>query len=390
MGGRRQRAPLWHLSSWGGKDGVVSTWSQGAVDNGAAIPAAGEPAAWVGGMLATGLERVETDLAAIESGGKWAVAITFEGDVTAARFVSWRPMAPDLLPTGWVGPSPDSWRSSLDQRGYRAAVESIKEHISRGEVYQANICRVMSAVLPREGDSPAQRDPLSLAGVLATGNPSPYAGALRLPAHDGSPGVSIACASPELYLAREGDRVLSRPIKGTAKRPGGFLDKDTAENVMIVDLVRNDLGIIAEPGSVTVPEFLAEEQHPGLVHLVSGVAATLRPGIGWPELIGATFPPGSVTGAPKLSALSLISKLEPVPRRYYCGAFGWIDVDEGTAELAVAIRTFWIEPDEGDQMELHFGTGAGITWGSDAANEWRETQLKSARLVALASGRAVT
>lgn len=384
--------PLWRLFRRGSKDVQVSTRSQRAVVDGQRIPGFGEPAAWMGGWLGTDLERVETDLRNIESGGRWAVAITFEGDVTAALFKSWRPIAPALLPVGWDGPARDSWRSSLDQRGYRAAVETIREHISRGEVYQANICRVMSAVLPCDGDGPGQHDPLALAGVLAAGNPAPYAGALRLPPDGGREGVGIACASPELYLSRAGDQVLSRPIKGTAKRPGGFLDKDTAENVMIVDLVRNDLGIIAEPGSVTVPEFLAEEQHPGLVHLVSGVAATLRPGIGWTELVEATFPPGSVTGAPKLSALSLIDALEPVPRRYYCGAFGWIDSDQGTAELAVAIRTFWIEPnaEDSNQMELHFGTGAGITWGSDAANEWRETQLKAARLVALASGREVT
>lgn len=363
----------------------VSTWSQLAASTSREATLDGEPAAWVGGMLGTELEAVESDLAKVDAGGKWAVAVSFEGEVTAARFASWQALPPHELPTGWVGPAPDSWRSSLDQRGYRHAVEAIREHISRGEVYQANICRVMSAPL-----SSANADPLTLARVLAEGNPAPYAGALRLPANANRAAVAIACASPELYLARHGDRVLSRPIKGTAKRPGGFLEKDTAENVMIVDLVRNDLGIIAEPGSVTVPEFLSEEQHPGLVHLVSGVAATLRTGTGWPALLAATFPPGSVTGAPKLAALSLISELEPVPRRYYCGAFGWIDADEGTAELAVAIRTFWMETDQHQQMALHFGTGAGITWGSDAANEWRETQLKAARLVALASGRDVT
>lgn len=363
----------------------MSNWSQASTSTAHGMPVAEEPAAWVGGMLATDLQGTTSDLAEIASGGRWAVAITFEGEVVAARFASWRPLAADGLPTGWVGPSPEDWRSSLDQRGYRQAVETIREHISRGEVYQANLCRVMSATLP----DITRADPLALVGVLAAGNPAPYAGALRLPATSERDAVAIACASPELYLARDGNRVLSRPIKGTAKRPGGFLDKDTAENVMIVDLVRNDLGIIAEPGSVTVPEFLAEEQHPGLVHLVSGVAATLRPGIDWPELVPATFPPGSVTGAPKLAALSLIAALEPVPRRYYCGAFGWIDADQGTAELAVAIRTFWLEEETEGRLCLHFGTGAGITWGSDAANEWRETQLKAARLVALASGRVV-
>src|SRR6202008_4549959 len=107
--------------------------------------------------------------------------------------------------------------------------------------------------------------------------------------------------------------VESRPIKGTAASLEGFLPKDRAENVMIVDLVRNDLGRVCEWGSVEVPSLLAVEEHPGLVHLVSTVAGRLRPGVGWPELIGATFPPGSVTGAPKLAALDHIRALEPCP-----------------------------------------------------------------------------
>ncbi len=102
---------------------------------------------------------------------------------------------------------------------------------------------------------------------------------------------------------------------------------------------------------------------------------------GWPELLDATFPPGSVTGAPKLAALDIIERLEPASRDYYCGAFGWVDADTGEAELAVAIRTFWLRAGE-----LRFGTGAGITWGSDAAAEWRETELKAARLTGLAAG----
>ena len=275
----------------------------------------------------------------------------------------------------------------MDARAYRAAVAAIRSHISRGEVYQANLCRVLSA--PMGGDA-ASTDPLALAAVLSRGNPAPYAGALRLPAEATGDPVFVACASPELYLSRNGRTVLSRPIKGTAASPGGFLEKDTAENVMIVDLVRNDLGILAEPGSVLVPEFLHEEQHPGLVHLVSGVQATLRPDVGWSDLFAATFPPGSVTGAPKLSALDIITDLEPVPRGAYCGAFGWVDADRGTAELAVAIRTFWVEADADGQPWLKFGTGAGITWGSDAELEWRETELKASRLVALASGEPVT
>ncbi|MFM2437478.1 MAG: hypothetical protein RLZ55_287, partial [Actinomycetota bacterium] len=184
--------------------------------------------------------------------------------------------------------------------------------------------------------------------------------------------------------------VLSRPIKGTAERAGGFLDKDIAENVMIVDLVRNDLSRVARTGSVRVPEFLAEEAHPGLAHLVSGVECDLRDAAGWAEIFAATFPPGSVTGAPKTSALHIIDELEPTARGPYCGAFGWVDADRRRAELAVAIRTFWIEDeDEHDDVSagavVRFGTGAGITWGSDPMAEWRETELKAATLVRLAS-----
>jgi para-aminobenzoate synthetase component I len=116
------------------------------------------------------------------------------------------------------------------------------------------------------------------------------------------------------------------------------------------------------------------------VHLVSTVSGELEDGAGWAELFRATFPPGSVSGAPKSSALEAIADLEPVPRGPYCGAVGWVDADSGEGELAVGIRTFWV-----DGNTLRFGTGAGITWGSDAQREWAETELKADRLVGLAS-----
>ncbi len=105
----------------------------------------------------------------------------------------------------------------------------------------------------------------------------------------------------------------------------------------------------------------------------------MRPAVTWPEILDATFPPGSVTGAPKIAALQVIGELEPLPRGPYCGALGWVDADRGTASLNVAIRTFWF-----DEGELHFGTGGGITWGSDPAGEWAETELKASRLIPLA------
>ena len=344
-----------------------------------------EPLAWFGGLLGLGLQEVSDDPAVLEGGGRWAVVMNFEGPAVFARFESWQPCAAATLPGAWTGPAVESWSSSLDRDAYRAGVGSIRAAVSRGDVYQANLCRVLSAPLP----DPGSCHPMALARLLAAGNPAPYAGALMLPEGSDGTRVAVTCASPELYLRRDGDYVLSRPIKGTAVTPEGLLDKDRAENVMIVDLVRNDLGVIARPGSVGVPEFLHVETHPGLVHLVSGVTARLRSGFGWPELIGATFPPGSVTGAPKSSALRIISALEPVPRGPYCGGIGWVDADRGVGELAVGIRSFWQTGSASAPM-LNFGTGAGITWGSDADGEWSETELKAANLIAVAAGSGVS
>ncbi|MFJ3902578.1 chorismate-binding protein [Streptomyces sp. NPDC090025] len=336
------------------------------------------PLARFGGLLATDLRDVTHDPEALDSSGFWAVVADFEGRLTCARFGDVRPdPVPAPVPGGWRGPAADDWTSSLDRAAYTAGVRRIREHIARGEVYQANLCRVMSAPLP----DPAAADVDALTALLARGNPAPYAGTIRLPAH----GVEIATASPELYLRRTGETVESGPIKGTGRTADDLLEKDHAENVMIVDLVRNDLGRVCATGSVTVPELCAVEPHPGLVHLVSTVRGELRPGAGWRELLAATFPPGSVTGAPKSSALGIIEALETVARGPYCGGIGWVDADRRTAELAVGIRTFWI--DRADDT-LRFGTGAGITWGSDPEREWAETELKASRLVAIASGDA--
>ena len=337
--------------------------------------ASAEPLAVMGGWVATDLREVTDDPAALDRGGRWAVAITFEGRATCARFARWERRPPRGPEVGRWTPPPQAWSTSLDEHAYRAAVESVRARIARGDVYQANLCRVLRAPL-----DPAS-DVVALLQRLAVGNPAPHAGALRLPEH----GVEVASASPELYLRRDGDLVESRPIKGTGIHQEDLLAKDEAENVMIVDLVRNDLGRVCRTGTVAVPDLLAVEQHPGLVHLVSTVAGRLRTGVGWSEILAATFPPGSVTGAPKISALGIIAELERGPRGPYCGAFGWVDADEVRAELAVAIRTFWVER-SGAGAQLAFGTGAGITWASDPGAEWRETELKSARLLRVAGG----
>jgi para-aminobenzoate synthetase component 1 len=337
--------------------------------------AAADPYAWFGGRLATGLVEISDDPAVLDGSGWWAVLVTFEGRVVCARFADVRP-AP-LASAPWPGVPLAAWSSSLDRDGYVERVATVRDGIAAGDHYQVNLCRVLSAALP------AGADLRGLAALLAEGNPAPYAGALRLPGV-GVDGVDVVSASPELYLARDGDDVRSGPIKGTARTADGLTDKDRAENVMIVDLVRNDLGAVAVTGSVAVPALNAVEEHPGLVHLVSTVSATLRPGAGWPDLLAAAFPPGSVTGAPKSSALRAIRELEPVPRGPYCGAVGYVDADHRRARLAVGIRTFWATG-AGAHRQLHLGTGAGITWGSAAAAEWDETELKARRLRSVAA-----
>jgi para-aminobenzoate synthetase component 1 len=388
-----------------------------------------EPYAWFGGLLATDLLQVTDDPKALDGDGWWAVCITYEGRATFAQFGQ---IVPAPLPKGqWQGPSLDSWSSSLDECAYVDAVTVIKEHIAAGDIYQGNVCRVMRASLPQcesasaptsplmsnggtqaKGEqsepsqvqsasaatspvishvatqatgnpvepSPAQSaSPRNLAGLahaLAAGNPAPYAGVVNLPAHN----VQVVTASPELFLAREGRSLTSQPIKGTAVTADAMLAKDVAENIMIVDLVRNDLSVVCEPGSVDVPHIVQPESHPGLVHLVSTVTGQLRDGLGWTEILAAMFPPGSVTGCPKPRAIELLAQVERSPRGPYCGAIGWVDAGAQLAQLAVGIRTFWVEG-----SMLCFGTGAGITAGSDAHAEWAETQLKAQNLVRIAS-----
>jgi len=308
--------------------------------------------------------------------GFWAVVIDFESTMTAIRFTrrGARTMTrpPDYRP--WR-PLTGAWRTSMDRAEYLDGVVQIRERIAAGTVYQVNLCRILSHDLPEDAYLPA------LAGLLRRGNPAPYEALIHAPEF----GVDIVCASPESYLRRVGERLVSRPIKGTASAPERMLPKDFAENVMIADLVRNDLQHVCRPGSIVVEDLCALEPHPGLVHLVTTVSGQVRPNVTWREILDASFPPGSVSGAPKSSALTAIADLEPVARGPYCGAIGFIDADRDEAELAVGIRTFWGAPGPNGRV-LNFGAGAGITWGSDPEAEWEETQLKAHRLIGLASG----
>lgn len=337
-----------------------------------------EPAACFGSTMATGLVEVSRDPEVLDGGGRWAVVVTFEGTPLFARFEHWTD-AESIAVGSWIGPVLDDWSSSLSETEYCERVDQLREEIAKGVVYQVNLCRIMTAALPTH--DPADSDIAALARILAAGNPSRYGGFIRLPEH----GVELATASPELFLKRTGDLLESGPIKGTSDELGDFPEKDQAENIMIVDLVRNDLGRVCQAGSVEVPQLLTTESIPGgITHLVSYISGILAPSTSWGEIFEDLSPAGSVSGAPKSSALRLIDELEPGPRGPYCGAIGWIDADTGGAELAVGIRTFWITG-EADGRALHFGTGAGITWGSDAGQEWRETELKARHLTSLAS-----
>lgn len=324
---------------------------------------------------------------ALSAGGWWVVVAEFDGPAHAWRFGTVRRVRADAPPPAprsrWTGPDQRAWTTSMTQAEYEAGVTAIRDAIREGEVYQANLCRVLGAPLPGPPDATA------LSSVLASGNPAPYAGGVEV--HGGGsavvgaamPPVWVVSASPELSLAVRGGYVTSGPIKGTGRTAADLTDKDRAENLMITDLVRNDLQRVCRPGSVEVTALLDVEEHPGLVHLVSRVRGRLlatQPADIWRGLLAAALPAGSVSGAPKSSALRLISALEPVPRGPYCGAIGWIDADTGDGELAVGIRTFWWR-----DGVLRFGTGAGITWGSNPTKEWVETELKASRLIGLAS-----
>jgi len=324
---------------------------------------------WMNGKLARDLLEVSYDPASLDQPGFWAVSVSFEGRWTCARFGT--VVAADFPEVEW-SMIKGRWESSLDEIAYMEYVERIREAIASGEVYQVNACRI----LENECHSNLQ----GLFALLLKNNPAPYASYLRIP------GLEIASASPELFLQRtnvgKSTRIKSSPIKGTSTS-SEFGLKDQAENIMIVDLMRNDFGQISTPGSVDATRLLGVEEHPGLFHLVSDVEGELIEGIKWNDISEALLPPGSVSGAPKSSAVRMIGSMEKVPRGPYCGALGW--VQDANALLSVGIRIFWkVNP-----SHIRFGTGAGITWGSDALEEWEETQLKARRLIKIAGGEGI-
>lgn len=267
-----------------------------------------------------------------------------------------------------IGP----WERTWPAPEHAAAVDAVRAAIGRGDVYQVNLVQHLSA--------PFAGSPTAVAARLRS-LPQPQSWPLsgddwRVFRGDG---WAIVSASPELYLARRGRRVWTTPIKGT--RPLGEAAelrasaKDAAEHVMIVDLERNDLSRVCEAGSIRWPELMVTSPLAGVEHMVSTVEGCLREGVGLAELLGATFPGGSVTGAPKIAAVDLIAALEPVGRGASMGALGRVH-GNGDLELALTIRTFAIA-----DGRIHLWVGGGIVWDSDPVAEVAESLLKAAPLL---------
>jgi para-aminobenzoate synthetase component 1 len=255
------------------------------------------------------------------------------------------------------------WHETWTPAAYAAAIETVRDAIREGDVYQVNLVQHLWADFAG--------DPLALGAALAPLRPLE-------PAPLQGDGWTIVSASPEVLLQKRGRVVRTMPIKGT--RPAGVpisSAKDAAEHVMIVDLERNDLSRVCVPGSVRWPELLAERQLAGVTHLVATVEGELRPEVGLTELLDAVLPGGSVTGCPKSSALELIASLEPVGRGASMGALGRIYAN-GDLDLALTIRTFAVV-----EGEIHLWVGGGIVWDSEADAEIEESWVKARPLLKL-------
>jgi para-aminobenzoate synthetase len=259
---------------------------------------------------------------------------------------------------------------------YAAAFAAVQEELHAGNSYEVNLTYRL--------EQESARDPVEVYGRLRTSNPAPYAGVLR---HED---LWLLSASPERFATIDRNRrVETRPIKGTTPR-GATPEVDAAlrqrlasdpkfraENLMITDLLRNDLALVCEPGSVQVPHLMDVESYASVHQLVSTVTGRLRPEVGTVEALRAMFPAGSMTGAPKRRTMEIIDRVEETPRGIYAGAFGWISGD-GRADLGVVIRSLHRLGDG----PWCLGTGGGITVRSEVEEEYAETRWKAARLLA--------
>jgi len=277
-------------------------------------------------------------------------------------------LAPVVLRSEWV--------SNFTQASYHAAIEAVRTHILDGDIYQANVAQHFTADLG-EGFSP-----FSLYAHLRAVNPATFSAYLTCGDN------VIASSSPELLLRKRGSDIETRPIKGTIgraqdeeedKRRREWLigsEKDRAENIMIVDLLRNDLSRVSEPFSVTVPVLCGLESYAGVHHLVSVVTSRLAANKDAFDLLATSFPGGSITGAPKKRAMEVIAEIERLPRGYYCGSIGYIGFD-GAMDMNIAIRTAVMK-----NGKAHVQAGGGITRLSEPQAEYEETFAKVKRLFA--------
>lgn len=269
--------------------------------------------------------------------------------------------------------------TSLPGAAYRAAVRRVLAAIAAGDVFQVNLAQQLCG----QWDA----DTFALYRALRAESRAAFGASL--------PGVGIASISPETFLRVAAGSVDTRPIKGTRRRDADpALDaaladdlatsqKDRAENIMVVDMERNDLGRVCRPGSITVPELTRVEAHPTVWHLVSTVRGQLRGDVGYGDLLRATFPCGSITGAPKIAAMRMIDELEPVRRGWYCGGIGFLGT--GTASLSVAIRTAVL----GSDGTVTYGAGSGIVADSDPYAEHLESLDKAAAFLRAIGGTVV-
>ncbi len=279
--------------------------------------------------------------------------------------------------------------SNLDRPTFEAGVEAVRDAIARGEIYQANLSRRLRAAF--------RGDPWALYRCLRTGDPALFAAYVDLGSSPDGACRAIVSASPEPFLAVDATgHVSADPIKGT--RPRGrdgeadralarellASDKDRAENTMIVDVLRNDLGRVCLPGSVRVPRLCRLERTAAVQHLVSTVTGRLAPGRDAFDLLASSFPGGSITGAPKIRAMEILERLETVRRGPYTGALGWIGPD-GAMATSILIRTF-----VADGTHLSLNVGGGMTWRSDPAAEWDETVAKARGPLGAIGGTEVT
>jgi para-aminobenzoate synthetase component I len=283
--------------------------------------------------------------------------------------------APSYPVGGVEGAEKIGLRSTFTHRGYLDAVAQVREYILAGDIFQAN--------LSQRFQSRWAEPPFDLYRKLRQQNPAPFA------AYLGFGELAVLSASPERFLRLDEDRrhIETRPIKGTRPRGLGPMhdaalgralaesEKDRAENVMIVDLLRNDLSRVCRPGTVRVPELFALEHHPTVHHLVSTVVGEIEPGSGAVELIRAAFPGGSITGAPKVRAMEIIAELEPTQRGVYCGSIGYVSAT-GAMDTNIVIRTYLAL-----NGQVYFQAGGGIVADSDPELEYRETLDKARGLI---------